>query len=231
MLHTLNPITTGSSVLGVKYSDGVMLVTDTLISYGNLKKFTRIERFYEVNDFTVIAASGEFSDFQYISDELSKLNQQDSLADDEDVRSPKEITNYLASKMLQRRNKMNPLFNSVIVGGYDLNRGSFLGLVDLFGTFYEDKYVATGYGAHLAMPLLRERQRDDMSEDEVRELLTNCMRVLYTRDCKATDQLQFAKVTPTGVEISAMVHIEAKWDYDLALTATTVLGDKLGASW
>ncbi len=37
--HTLRPIVTGSSVVGIKYRDGVMLAADTLGSYGNLARY------------------------------------------------------------------------------------------------------------------------------------------------------------------------------------------------
>ncbi len=37
--HTLKPIVTGSSVVGIKYRDGVMLAADTLASYGSLARY------------------------------------------------------------------------------------------------------------------------------------------------------------------------------------------------
>ncbi|RYY72670.1 hypothetical protein EON63_20575 [archaeon] len=43
----------------------------------------------------------------------------------------------------------------------------FLGYVDLIGTAYEENFIATGFGAYLAIPLIRERWRADMDEGEV----------------------------------------------------------------
>ncbi len=37
--HTLRPMVTGSSVVGIKYRDGVMLAADTLASYGNMARY------------------------------------------------------------------------------------------------------------------------------------------------------------------------------------------------
>jgi len=34
---------------------------------------------------------------------------------------------------------------------------SYLGFVDLYGTSFSEEYAATGYGNHLALPLIRER--------------------------------------------------------------------------
>ena len=104
-------------------------------------------------------------------------------------------------------------------------------LVDLYGTYYEDRYLATGFGMHLAMPLLREHARVDMSEEETRQLLTKCMEILFYRDCRASNKIQFAKATVAGVEISREVADNENWAHKLWLTKTTELGGMLGASW
>jgi 20S proteasome alpha/beta subunit len=40
---------------------------------------------------------------------------------------------------------------------------SFLGFVDLYGSNYTDDHLATGYGAHLATPLLRKHWKPNMT--------------------------------------------------------------------
>ena len=232
MNHTVSPIVTGSSVLGLKYRDGIMIVTDTLVSYGSLKKFTNVPRLHTIGQNTVIGASGEYSDFQYICDHLDSQDKKEILNDDGDRRGPAEWASYLSVVMYNRRNKMNPLFNTVVIGGVEPNTGnSFLGLVDLYGTYYKDDVIATGFGAHLAIPLLRQRASIDMSEEDARVLLLDCMRVLYYRDCRATDKIQYAKATIAGVELSRAVDVQSKWDHSLWVTPTIAIGEMLGASW
>jgi hypothetical protein len=72
---------------------------------------------------------------------------------------------------------------------HTLARYSFLGIVDLIGTTYVEDFLATGFGSHLAIPLIRDRWHTDMSEEEARTLLEDCMRVLYYRDCRATNKV------------------------------------------
>ncbi len=127
---------------------------------------------------------------------------------------------------------MNPLLNQVVLGGVDKRTGqSYLSYIDLYGTTYEDDYIATGYGAHLAIPMLREKARLDMSEEEAVELLKHCMRVLFYRDCRTTDRIQFARVTREGQVISKIEKLETKGNYQLWTTPTIELGQMLGASW
>ena len=64
--RTKQPIVTGTSVLAVKYKDGVMMACDTLGSYGTLAKYKDLRRMAEVNEKCLIGAGGEYSDFQYV---------------------------------------------------------------------------------------------------------------------------------------------------------------------
>jgi len=59
-------VVTGTSVLGIKYKDGVMMAADNLASYGSLARFRDVERLHKVTDFTVLGASGDMSDYQYV---------------------------------------------------------------------------------------------------------------------------------------------------------------------
>jgi 20S proteasome subunit beta 7 len=232
MNHTTSPIVTGASVLGVKYRDGVLLATDTLASYGSLAKFTGISKFRKVGDSTVIGASGELSDFQYIGDALDEIAQKEWTENDGETLGPRNWNAYICRLLHNRRNKMNPLMNQIVVGGVDKRTGqSYLSYVDLYGTTYEDDFIATGYGAHLAIPILREKARLDMTLEEAVDLLRHCMRILFYRDCRTTDRIQFVRATIDGVEVSPIEKLETKWDYQLWTTPTIQLGQMLGASW
>jgi 20S proteasome subunit beta 7 len=227
---TTRPITTGTSVLGIKYRDGVMLAADTLVSYGSLAKYKNARRLLPINSRTLIGASGEYSDLQSISDLLTANALMDrctadSLYPDDDGGGSNEdcageVWSYLRAVMYQRRNKMNPLWNDVVVAGYRQNPdGSttntpFLGIVDKIGTAYEDDVLATGFGAYIALPLMREKYHPNMEEGEARALLEDCLRILFYRDCRALNRVQIAKVTQEGgVLVSEPYELDTYWDY------------------
>jgi len=58
---------------------------------------------------------------------------------------------------------------------------TFLGMISMIGTHYTDSTVTTGFGNHLARPLFREKQSDDMTEDAAVELMHEALRVCYYR--------------------------------------------------
>jgi len=232
-MMTTRPITTGTSVLGIKYRDGVMLAADTLVSYGSLAKHKNARRLLPINGRTLMGASGEYSDLQSISDLLTanalmdRCTADSLYADDDDGRHEDcagEVWSYLRAVMYQRRNKMNPLWNDVVVAGYRQNpNGSsattndatpFLGIVDKIGTAYEDDVLATGFGAYIALPLMREKYHPNMEEGEARALLEDCLRILFYRDCRALNRVQIAKVTQEGgVLVSEPYELDTYWDY------------------
>jgi 20S proteasome subunit beta 7 len=214
--HTTRPIVTGTSVLGIKYNGGVMLAADTLASYGTMAKYKNSRRL-EAIDGVLIGAGGEISDFQAII----QLLQANAL--EEQCRSglyevhstnAKETWNYLRSVMYNRRNKMNPLWNDLVVAGLDEAKEPFLGWVDKIGTTFHDDLVATGFGSYLALPLLREAYRPDLTEGEARGLLEDCLRILFYRDCRASNRVQIAKVEAVSGEIliSEPYELDTQWD-------------------
>ena len=71
---------------------------------------------------------------------------------------------------------------------------SYVGYVDLYGTAFADDFAATGFGTHVALPIIRERWRAGLSEGEARAVLEDCVRVLWYRDTRALNKITLAKV-------------------------------------
>jgi len=213
--RTQQPIVTGTSVLAIQFKDGIMMAADTLASYGSLARFKSIQRLHQVGSATVIGASGDMSDFQYIQRLLENLAIEEYTAGDEHELGPAEIHEYLSRVMYGRRSKLNPLWNSLIVGGFKDGK-SFLAYVDLLGTTYSSATIATGYGAYIAIPLLRkavEGRERELTEEEARKILDECMKVLFYRDARSLDKYQIGTVTEKGVSISDPITMETTWGF------------------
>ena len=223
--HTTRPIVTGTSVLGLVYDKGVMLAADTLLSYGSMAKTQNAQRLRIIpGTRTVIGASGEYSDFQKICELLEQkaleettTSLMDSLyADTSTAVTAASTWNYLRMVMYTKRSKFNPYWNDLVVAGTDEDGKPFLGWVDKIGTTIQDNFIATGFGGYLAIPLLREKWRPDLTEGEARALLEDCMKVLFYRDCRASSKIQLAKVeagTSTAEPlVSPPYQLETSWD-------------------
>ncbi|KAM7464818.1 hypothetical protein LguiB_012380 [Lonicera macranthoides] len=190
--RTLYPYVTGTSVLGIKYKDGILMAADMGGSYGSTLRYKSVERMKPVGKHSLIGASGEISDFQEIMRSLDNLILYDNMWDDGNSLGPKEVHNYLTRMMYNRRNKFDPLWNSLVLGGVK-NGQKYLGTVSMIGVHYEDNHVATGFGNHLARPIFRDEWHENMSFEEGVKLLEKCMRVLLYRDRSAINKLQDGK--------------------------------------
>jgi len=209
--HTTEPYVTGTSVLGIKYKDGVMLAADTLASYGSLARFRDVRRIASLGKYTLIGASGEFSDYQYLLRLLDELVLEDQLNEDGAAYAPHSIHSYLSRVLYNRRNKMDPLWGHFVIAGFKDGEG-FLGLADLRGTNYEDETIATGYGSMIARPLLRNAYRPDLTKAEAKKLLEDSLRVLYYRDARALNRIQIATIDAEGFNISEPYELDSNWD-------------------
>lgn len=159
----------------------------------------------------MIGASGEMADFDHIMKDLDKLSTKEFCANDGVVSNAHEIYSYLTRLMYNRRSKIDPLWNQCLVAGFDGAGKPMLGLVDLYGTAFTDKTIATGYGAYIVQGNMRNLQDDNMTEEEARKLLTKCMTVLYYRDARAINEVQIATVTKAGVSIGEPFKLETDW--------------------
>ncbi|KAJ3105148.1 Proteasome subunit beta type-7 [Phlyctochytrium planicorne] len=215
--RTQQPVVTGTSVIAIKYKDGVMLAADNLASYGSLARFRDVERLLKVGDYTVVGASGDISDFQYLKHTLEGLLIDESYGDDGHKLGPKNIHEYLSNVMYNRRSKHNPIWNSLVIAG--LRDGEhFLGYVDLQGTTYHSESIATGYGAYIAQPLLRKAidlagGYQNITEADAVKLIDDCMRVLYYRDARSLDKIQRATVNGSGVSITEPYKLATEWGF------------------
>lgn len=61
--------------------------------------------------------------------------------------------NYLAHISYERRNKMNPYYNSTVIAGFK-DEESVLASVDLFGTLIKKDYIVTGFAKHFGLALI-----------------------------------------------------------------------------
>ncbi|XP_049882853.1 proteasome subunit beta type-4 [Pectinophora gossypiella] len=209
--HSAQPITTTTTVIGVKFDKGCVLAADTLGSYGSLARFRDCPRIMKVNDNILLGSGGDYADFQYLKDIIEqKIIDEQCIGDGLQLK-PRSLHCWLTRVLYNKRSKMDPLWNNYIVAGIQ-DGEPFMGTVDKLGTAYEDSVIATGLGAYMATPLLRDSmEKGPLDEEAAKNLVRKCMEVLFYRDARAFQRYQIGVVTATGVEVSAPVELKPDW--------------------
>ncbi|CAN6692468.1 unnamed protein product [Malus baccata var. baccata] len=173
--RTLYPYVTGTSVVALKYKDGILMAADMGGSYGSTLRYKSVERMKSIGKHSLLGASGEISDFQELLRYLDELILYDNMWDDGNSLGPKEVS--------------------------------------MIGVNFEDNHVATGFGNHLARPILRDEWHENLTFEEGVKLLEKCMRVLLYRDRSAVNKLQISKITEEGVTISQPYSLKTFWGF------------------
>lgn len=211
--HTLNPQITGTSILGLKFEGGVILAADTLGSYGSMAAVRNLQRVFKVNDKTIIAGSGDYADYQLLLNIINEQVNSDYCVNDGYVYKPKALYSWCTRVLYNRRSRFDPLWNRLAIAGFDDDK-PFLGCVDLLGNSYEGTCVATGYGNYLAIPLMREfleKNNNKINEQQARDIIDRCMKLLYYRDGRAYDKYSLAIATKDGVRVEESKEIAGNW--------------------
>jgi len=204
--HTQSPIVTGTSVIALKFADGVVVAADNLASYGSLARFTDVKRLRTYADTTVVGFGGDVSDMQYLTRVLQDLSIKEDYSSSGHTLNASNLHKYLSKLMYKRRSEFNPLWNQLLVAGLDSNAAPFLASVDLLGTTFSSPSLATGFGAHLAQPILRRLAPDEesaakLTKEQAVEAIKQCMKVLFYRDARSLDQYSIAVVTKDGIDL------------------------------
>merc|ERR1711957_739142 len=96
-----------------------------------------------VGKYTLLGASGELSDFQYLSNMLDDHDNEEFCHEDGHCMGPAEYSSYIGRVMYNRRSKMNPLYNQLVICGKKGDAASHLSFVDHQGNPFTEDYVAT----------------------------------------------------------------------------------------
>ncbi|OCK75847.1 proteasome endopeptidase complex, beta subunit [Lepidopterella palustris CBS 459.81] len=213
--HTQSPIVTGTSVVAVKFKDGVVIAADNLASYGSLARFTDVKRLRKFNSQVVVGFGGDVSDMQYLDRLLSSLDIRENYSTTETPLNAKNLHTYLSKVMYKRRSDFNPLWNHILVAGLEHENKPFLASVDLLGTTFSSPTLATGFGAHLAQPILRrvvpdEATVESVSREQAVALVKECMKVLFYRDARSLDKYSIAVVTKDGIDLKEDEKLESQ---------------------
>ena len=205
----------------MKFKSGVVIAADNLASYGSLARFSDVHRLKRFNRKAVVGFGGDVSDMQYISRLLLSLDVEETYGGaekegeeaDKSLMSAKNLHSYLSKVMYKRRTDFNPLWNALLVCGLDEEGAPFLASADLLGTTFSAPTLATGFGAHLAQPILRRRVADEaaskeLSKEDAVDLVKECMKVLFYRDARSMNEYSIAVVDEKGVELKEAEKLE-----------------------
>jgi len=186
----------GATTIGVTFKDGVILASEKRVSYGYLVVSKTGKKVFKITDLIGAACAGLVSDMQVLVREVEAYVNLFVL----DAGRPISVrsTAKLMSNLLFNR-RLGPLITQTIVGGID-DEGPSLYSLDPLGSVLPDKYTVVGSGTELAMGVIEEGYKDNMSAQEAKELVVKAMKSAISRDIMSGDGTDFLIITKDGIQ-------------------------------
>lgn len=168
---------TGTTTLGLLYKDGVVLAADSQSTSAYVE--SRYERkVHPVNPNMALTTAGVVADLQFV---LRLMRVESRLYEMGNGRPTTSALVTLLSNVLHS-NRWYPYIAAMVIGGYDKN-GPQLYSIDPYGGIGRgENFFSTGSGSPLAMGVLENQYKEDMTENEAVELAKSAVKAAIQRD-------------------------------------------------
>ena len=221
------PIPHGTTVLGLKYADGVIMAGDRRATSGFTVADPKMRKVFEADDYSAIAIAGAAG--QAI--EMVKLFQLE-LEHYEKITGDRLSLEGKANRLAQMIRSNFPLAMQGLVvvplfGGFDIGRGE--GRIFYYdatgGRWEEDDYQTTGSGGQPAKNSLKKRWRPGLARDEALRVAVEAL-VDAAEDDVATGGPDVSRgIFPIAVDVTASGASDVTED-DVEAAVTAVLAGR-----
>lgn len=186
---------TGTTTVGLRAEDGVVMATDMRASLGNMVSSKTVQKVEQVHPTGALTIAGSVSAAQSLIDTLQvEANLYDNRRG--------EVMSMTALSTLTRNLLRSGAFFIVVpvLGGVD-DEGPHVYSMDALGGTTEEDYAVSGSGSQFALGVLEQHYDEGLSIDEARDVAIRSVKSAVERDTASGNGLNIATVTDDGVEI------------------------------
>ncbi|MFT4304183.1 MAG: proteasome subunit beta [Candidatus Woesearchaeota archaeon] len=176
-------IKTGTTTIGIKFKDGVLLAADKRATAGHLIAQKDTAKIHNLTDNMAVTMAGTASDGQLLVKIAKAELRLKSLKTNQavDVKEAAALLSRMVYNNL-RKPSMMPGISHFVLGGVD---SSGFYLYDIFpdGTVSEcPEYISSGSGSVMAYGVLETNYKPNLSLEEAKKLAIQCVNAAIRRD-------------------------------------------------
>ncbi len=187
----------GTTTVGIKTKDGVVLCADMRASAGYFIANKNTMKIQKIDLHAGLTLAGGVADAQNIVDILryhSNLHRVEKA-------SPIAIHSIARlCSLIFHQNRGYPFMADILIGGYDTN-GPALFNIDMFGSVEEKSFVTTGSGSPVAYGLLEEEYQEDLTVDEAKKIALRAVKGAIVRNIGTGDGINIAIMDKDGFRL------------------------------
>ncbi|GAA0720145.1 proteasome beta subunit [Halorubrum trapanicum] len=187
---------TGTTTVGIKAEDGVVMATDMRASLGGMVSSKDVQKVEEIHPRGALTIAGSVSAAQNL---ISTLRAETSLYE---ARRGKDMSMEALSTLTGNLLRSGAFYIvQPILGGVD-DEGSHIYSIDALGGTTEEEYTVTGSGSQYALGVLEQEYDDDVTIDEAKNIAAKAIQSAVERDLASGNGINVAVVTDEGVDIT-----------------------------
>lgn len=193
---------TGTTTVGLICKDGVVLAAERKSTMGYLVASKETEKILPVDDHIAMTIAGVSGDAQslarYMKAELKLFS----------IQNHRKISIKGASTLLSnilQGNKYYPYYVQLILAGFD-DTGPSIFSLDAIGGWQEEKhFFSTGSGSPIALGVLEDTYKDNISIEEGKKIALRAIRAAVERDIASGGKgADVAVITREGIKLTTV---------------------------
>ena len=189
-------VKTGTTTVGIKTADGVVLATDMRASLGRMVSSKDVQKVEQVHPTGALTIAGGVSAAQNL---ISTLRAETNLYE---ARRGKDMSMQALSTLTGNLLRTGAFYIvQPILGGVD-EEGPHVYSIDPLGSVIEEEYTVTGSGSQYALGVLEQEYDDELTVEEATTVAARAIKSAVERDLASGNGINVAVVTADGVEIS-----------------------------
>ena len=187
----------GTTTVGIKATDGVVLCADMRASAGYFIANNNTMKIQKIDQHAGLTLAGGVADAQNIVDILRyhanvhRIQKQDSIP----IRSLARLCS-----LIFHQNRGYPFMADILVGGYT-NDGPSLFNIDMFGSVEDKSFVTTGSGSPVAYGLLEEEYKDNLTVEDAKKIALRAVKSAIVRNIGTGDGINIAVMDKDGFRL------------------------------
>ena len=187
----------GTTTVGIKAKDGVILCADMRASAGYFIANNNTMKIQKIDEHAGMTMAGGVADAQNITDilryhaNLHKIEKQEPIP----IKSLTRLTS-----LIFHQNRGYPFIADILVGGYD-KTGPDLYNIDMFGSVEKKTFVTTGSGSPVAYGLMEEEYHENLSVEDAKIIALRAVKAAITRNIGTGDGINIAILDKDGFHL------------------------------
>ena len=187
------------SAFGIVGKDFVMLMTDMTAGRSIIVYQQCDDKIYQLDQTKLMATVGDYASRTSFADFIQKNMNLMRLRTDLDM-SNEACAHFIRRQLAKSlRSKGGAVQCNALLGGVD-SHGPALYFIDYLGALQKVEYGAHGYCSNFALSIMDKQYRQNLSQDEAKEILKACAQQLQARFIINLPKFLIKTVTAEGTK-------------------------------